>query len=1617
MKKIIKFACICALLTARAFIPCNLFATDSQTTLRVAVPSDSLIQTERLIQSALKKIDTSAEIIVMPTQEALMYTVSGITDCIISEKTDIEEIKQFVVQVSEPVITSELYVLTRALQDSAPTANNFGTDNLDAQTNLDANNLDAQKIATWQDLAQKRVGYVASKTHLRDILQEQNVNAIPYATEQALITALKQGDVPYGLFLRLSTEPFNTIDANGARDAFVVPDGLSLTNFKVTTPTYLYIHQEKAHIAEDLARAMLSLKKNGTAKDIMQGKNAKSRSILLINSRNEGASVTRSIQTLFEEFCSANNIVNHLYLNLNTTNSTDFKNSSQSSYKNEQKNYFSTIQETGLVSALHNLYLQDSPGVIIALGDGAVQFVNTHYQHLFDGTSVLAGGIFGNFTMTHNFMGKNVFFYQEQISAKETLNKALELFPDAKNVLVLTNATDAQAKYKEQIESQLVGAFDKLNIEYNSTSDYNQLAASVGLLPKESIVLVGDIAEESEFYYPNKALSFTSILQKKGIPAFGLVRNSNNTFEVGGTYIDAVANFRTLLNIADSILNGIPQDAATSLTKTPATNQLIYNYKPLTQFFNHRAILQKTDGALLENTPLPVYLTNTFRLVCLAFLLFVCLCCCLLYVHGTNNVKKMLKKEEETGTELKSAQFLLTVLNETANRLSSISTKNTKQSGATVANYQTPLNEEEFFEKVTDVLKFIAQSAEMDSASLWMLDANDEAALPNCELLARYKKQSSKESELAVGHFSTIDNFYADWSRQKNITRPEYFTQESSSGIVRYQLAASGIALRIIFPIVQHDLLWGFVVFENEHTEEMVSPTMEQTIFSCVRLLAFRVIEYTSEKYLIKAKALAEAGTSAKSTFLANMSHEIRTPLNAIMGMSELLLLDTDLSPNAQEYSEHISNSSKNLLNIINDILDFSKIESGELELNPYPYDFISLLNDVITMLRIKATDHFLTLFIRVAPDIPRYLIGDELRTKQILLNLLTNAIKYTNEGSVSLSITSTTSENDVELTIEVQDTGIGIKKEEQERIYTMFEKLDTTRNRSVEGTGLGLPITKRLCELMDGSINFESEYGNGTTFTVTIHQTLQSSEPIIARENLTKRNILVYEPRKRHRQFLTLVLSDIGIRPDICSSQFELTRLLEQHSDYEYIFVSSLYYARVKNALKTLGKAGVIAVLQEQGSERAIKDEMMTNNASLVQSSSPHARGTTPLNRVLSTRVLPSPFYCVDLIDFFTNKKQSPSLRDAKDAKLIPLFSNETRILVVDDNVVNLRVATGLLALYHITPTVAQSGLDAIAILQEQAFDLIFMDHLMPCMDGIETTHAIRRLPNANKDTPIIALTANASNGIEDMFVAEGMNGFLPKPIEKDNLVLALRRWLPHRIECQKTREELIQERKAQSKNNALDNANKTAPIPEALSKLNAQGLDVAHGLSYLDGAVTDYLDILHTFATDTREKIIELCELLSSNDLVNFAIQIHGIKSAAKSVGALTLSDLSLKLEDAAKNKDISFIDANFENWLCTVRPLLEKLDEFFDAQNALLAEDAKQAGDEKVLKDALLNIAKSAQDFDILNVQKVLTDLNLFNWDAATNVMLASLNKAANTYDYETLNNILRQNGFVE
>lgn len=700
----------------------------------------------------------------------------------------------------------------------------------------------------------------------------------------------------------------------------------------------------------------------------------------------------------------------------------------------------------------------------------------------------------------------------------------------------------------------------------------------------------------------------------------------------------------------------------------------------------------------------------------------------------------------------------------------------------------------------------------------------------------------------------------------------------------------------------------------------------------------------------------------AKSAFLANMSHEIRTPMNVIVGASEILLRE-NLTPKQQEAVVSIVNSGKGLLTILNDILDISKMEAGKYSMINEPYELESLLYDLTTVAVIRIGDRPVEFLTEPSLELPRCLFGDMGRVKQMLLNIVGNSVKFTPQGSIRLIIGCTRENDEILLRLEVKDTGIGIKEEDMERLFVSFNQVDTRRNRNVEGTGLGLAITKKLCEMMGGNIAVESQYGQGSSFIMTIRQGVIDAAPLFSAVSESIR-LLVCEPSALLRTYEASCMDKLGVVYEFCGTQEAFIAGLKM-GGYTHALAGRAVLQAVADDNMNFGDVRLIRLL-------GLKEHMFMEPGG--------ANVYLPLFVSQLSLILRG-----SAADF-----QSPKCIGVGLSVIEPM--PWVRILIVDDNEVNLQVAMGLMEPYCMKMDCALSGYEAVESMQKKDYDLVLMDHMMPGMDGVETLQKIRELPDEKyKQLPIVALTANATSEARRLFASAGFDGFLAKPVETAKLHEVLRKWLKN----------INAGRAAEHPEYVFDAASEKTEFPEWLQAMAAASVDFHKGISNL-GSLAAYVGIVRTYLKTTEPRLKAL-DYLAETDMERFVIEIHGLKSASAAVAAFGLAELAAALEQQGKKKNSGAIKAGLPQFLQRSAKAVAEMEAFLQRADDVVTE-VKPAG-VIVLTEAVLDELSAAfMNYDTEKLQTLLGSSVDLVGGAAEKHLLEQLRQHYEAYEFE-------------
>ncbi|MFP3090810.1 ATP-binding protein [Treponema sp. TIM-1] len=779
-----------------------------------------------------------------------------------------------------------------------------------------------------------------------------------------------------------------------------------------------------------------------------------------------------------------------------------------------------------------------------------------------------------------------------------------------------------------------------------------------------------------------------------------------------------------------------------------------------------------------------------------------------------------------------------------------------------------------FEEFLREGMEILARCVDVDRVFIWKTRIIDGDAYH--QPVFHWAKDPGQQA-------NDLKSFYF-FRKAESVGTTQFFKKLSINGPVtsldpelRDLIAPYGARSTLMIPLFLHNQVWGFVSFDDCRRERYFSSSEENILRSGSLLLADAAIRNETTQNLIDAREEALASTKAKSRFLARMSHEIRTPLNAILGLSEVEL--QNVLPNSTRLNlEKIYGSGSHLLEIVNDILDISKIESGNFEIFPTGYEFAGLINDTVQLNITRIGSKPIEFKLEIDETIPSGLYGDEVRVKQILNNLLSNAFKYTDAGEIRLSITWERQGDDAWLRFTVKDTGRGIKKEDLAKLFSEYTQFDTAANRRIEGTGLGLSITKGLVEKMMGTITVESEYLTGSVFRVTLPQGILDEKPIGGEMVENLRNFRFIEDRGRSR------------------------------------------------------------------------------GNTLIRSWMPYGK-----------------------------------------------------VLVVDDLETNLDVMKGLLMPYGLRVDTVLSGREAVERIraEEVRYDLIFMDHMMPEMDGMEAARIIRNeigSPYA-RQVIIVALTANAVAGNREMFLENGFNDFIPKPIDIKRLDMALNCWIRD-----KQSEAVLQD--AEQQNLARTAGFNQGQLDEAgtwILKHPLEEIDFAAALMRYGNSGAVYIPMLTSFVTHTP-LLLEKMGIHLETSLPDYAIEVHGLKGTCNAIGAGGIAALAGELELAAQAGNVDLIRQNDGRLRKQALALTERLNALLDEWEAGLPKEEKEprAEPERAL---LARLSTAAAEFNSSVTEEILGELDRYRYEQGQEI-IEWLREQAENFDYDAIHKRLEE-----
>ena len=795
---------------------------------------------------------------------------------------------------------------------------------------------------------------------------------------------------------------------------------------------------------------------------------------------------------------------------------------------------------------------------------------------------------------------------------------------------------------------------------------------------------------------------------------------------------------------------------------------------------------------------------------------------------------------------------------------------------------------------------------------------------------------------------------------------------------VSYITAAGSVFILLYGALAQESMMFGTV----QGLPHIIGRISNIFVVEYAIYMWARKKSENNERMMDVIRVMQEAEQS-KDDFLANVSHELRTPVNTICGMSEIVLQSED-PRQIKEAVYDIQTAGRNLMSVISDILDFSELQADKLDIEEEAYNITSTVNDVINMSVAEKKDKPLELIVDCDAELPQVLLGDEKKIRRVIMNIMKNAIKYSNAGCVTMTVTMRREKYGGNLIITVKDTGIGMNEEGLEKLFTSFNQVDARRNRQEGGIGLGMAISKAIVQKMGGIITVKSKFGKGTAIKVVIPQQVVDERPITYVKDRERLYVGIYinmeqfemaAIRDDYTENVRHMMTQLKVRSHMCRNLAELKRRQEKE-EFTHIFISRAEYQEDPAYFDRLSENVCLLAVIDRHEEKYI---------------------TNP-----KIRRVYKPFYVVSIVNVLNNdlaeQKQKYPVRQGR------FLAPDVHVLVVDDNIMNIKVIQGLLEKYRIRVTSALSGKEALEKIETMDYDFVFMDHMMPEMDGIETLHHIRRkVGTYYSKVPVIALTANAVAGMREMFLSEGFADFVEKPVEISVLERVLKRNLPEEkiIPLEEGVSPQISEKAEDSENSA--------------GTLTVGDLDVRKGLLYCGGR-EQYLAILELYDQSGRDTLEKLDQHFLARDWKNYTIMIHAVKSSMQSIGADSLSEMAKSLEMSGKENRIDYILDHHQEMMEEYRRVLQLLHDFLHRDEGGEEQESEQNLPElsrERFEELVSSMESAMYEFDGPGMLEILEDLQKYQYRGTSlKTRLAFLHHKIEMSDYmSALENVIK------
>ncbi len=1465
------------------------YANDELPTLNFAVANDFSSSLDKVLKIALKNIGYDLTVNPQGTTAAAESANSGEKDGFTLRNMGIETKYPNLVLVSEPFAEQSTYVYIRS-QD------NF-------------------EIKSWKDLAGYHIGTLYQEPYLDENIPSDVKNISKFVTNVQLLDGLATGLCDVALLRSVSDTELYVPDTVKELCVIDVSDG------------YIYLNKKHEELAPKLADELSKMKASGEYEQILNAgdsnldsqKNNTKKHILYVTSQSSDSDWNSQMREgLDSAFEKGSVVIDSRSL------------ASDSIVANSPRAKF-------LYGILRSDFLDRTPDAVVVSDQNALDFIKNEYYVQYPKMPVIFCGV-ENFTpdKIHGFE-KYFTGIEESLSAKETVDQMLALFPNTKNIFVINDFSDNGLAFKTEIQKQLAD-IKSVNITYNENISFAKLQSEVQNLPSDSLVLVGKYLYDGTNRAFSEKESQTALYHASQVPIFGLTSNTFGFGQIGGKYVDAYAQGAAVAKLVSTVIDTNTQTVAPVIMDYPNVWKFDYavmkQYKIRTSQLPQKSHIINLPTSIFKTYPLPAML---YSLTLVAFVALVGWL--VLYLRNLSaknsqltdmtaklhSVEELLAKDKtiseaqtRLGKTLDSAPIFFFALEDGKftkfNKLAAETFKIEIGSPITSVFLRKDLIDELLKKRDADGSIFrevvllrlkneqhhrfyvnISKPSHSKKNELyaWLVDVEDIEAKKDTVTRAQQDLLTVLDSIPIAITITNVDRV-RQFANKAYIHLLQFADYEDVLQYdMNYQLpvASTSVTSDAKQEFIRNLLMQNITLETKDVYHTKSRGIIEARVFG--RSIVFKndssiifVIQDISEEkmkteLLYRIAEQEKEANQLKNRFLISMSHEIRTPLNAIMGLAEIELKKLK-SKEMIDVFKKIDISAKNLLTIMGDILDFSKIESEEISLNYEEVDLEEVIANALLMATQRIGSKPVEVTLQMSLDLPNRVYSDQTRVWQILKNILDNAAKYTQKGKITLdvSLEKVDEQNKWFVLFKIIDTGFGMSTEQLEKLFTPFEQFHNNVTSMYAGTGLGMVITKQLVELMNGTISVSSQENIGTTFSITMPFEISESTKTIKQtyqdHPLANQHVLIADDDPVSLEIMQSLLTHVGVVPVCVSSGEEAIELAMKHHE--------------------LGKPFDIIILDYlmgglNGIETAnnLSDEIQKSAKLLMVSVYTKQLLISEIEAAGYEDVIEKPFCPTDFIHKLSEAIGAKTKFMSYDNIVFP----NAKVLLCEDNIINQEVASGILEVFGIEPVIAENGQQGLELLETQHFDLIFMDILMPIMDGHEATRKIRASGKPYSQTPIIALTANVMKEEIDKCMEEGMNGHVGKPISFEKISAKLTTWLPHLVK----------------------DKNPTNPEAEQTDLLvgirTIKGIDVDDGLSCFSNNKKRYAEVLLEFARDIASDFVSYEEALA--DPSGTKMRIHTIKGAAANLGIVCIQEVAASYEQTPTKEQYEIVVDN--------------------------------------------------------------------------------------------------------